>query len=343
MRALNRWSSLAGCLALAVGISGAAHAQTAAEWDQVVAAAKKEGRLALYIANVGSPENAAMIKLFETKYGIAVDKFESPPPALAERVRTEVNTGRTIGDVSIFGGTTHTLLDKGGFLQKHGGIPNAKNLVVKPSVEPEIPTSVNAYSIFVNTNLVPPDQEPKSWLELLDPKWKGRLLSNDFDVPGAGQSFFSVLLDKFGREFHEKLAKQNVTFFGGGSRTEVRRVASGEFAAIMPVILGDIKNYPGLPIKALIPNEGLPFTPVSVATIKGAPHPNAARLFLNFMLEPETQLIYASSGIMPTIGGLESRVAEDRRWMITPKLLGRQELEGQDERMQLANKIYKGR
>ena len=85
----------------------------------------------------------------------------------------------------------------------------------------------------------------------------------------------------FGPEYHEKMAKQQMTF-SNQICENYNRVARGEFAAYLPFFNADIGKYGGLPMKSVVPKEGLPYTVISEAIIKTAPHPNAARLFIDF-------------------------------------------------------------
>ena len=149
-------------------------------------------------------------------------------------------------------------------------------------------------------------------------------------------------MDTFGVGFHEKLAKQSVVF-GPSNRENQRRVARGEYALNMPFVLPLIAESQGLPLKAIVPKEGVPYTPFSVAVIKGAPHPNAARLLVNFFLEPEAQLVYARDGFSIATTGLEDQVPEKWRWSVNAKLMGRARLDVQEERQKLAAKIYEGK
>ena len=99
----------------------------------------------------------------------------------------------------------------------------------------------------------------------------------------------------------------------------------------------------GLPIKPIVPQEGVAYTPFALAAIRNAPHPDAARLFANFMLEPEAQLVFARDGYPVAIDGLQDRTPEKWRWSVNAKLMGRARLDGQQERLQLAERIYHGK
>ena len=201
--------ALAALTMALAGVCGAARAQSSAEWDQVIAAAKKEGKLTLYSGAPGRPEHREIGKLFEQKYGIPVDVLDGAGSEIQARIQSEESSGRVIGDVSHIGGTTQVLMQGFGQLAPHGDLPNEKKLVIEPKVPEEVPIFVNSYGILVNTNMIKPEDEPKSWLDLLDPKWKGKILAYPGWFSGSGLTWFGVMQDAFGIEYHEKMAKQD--------------------------------------------------------------------------------------------------------------------------------------
>ena len=110
-----------------------------------------------------------------------------------------------------------------------------------------------------------PADEPKSWLDLTDPRWKGKILSDDFRALGGGGVLFSVLEDQFGRDFQEKLAQagSEVQPRDSGERTpcRARRVSR----SIFPESLTSVPELKGLPVKFLAPKEGLPYVGYDLA------------------------------------------------------------------------------
>jgi iron(III) transport system substrate-binding protein len=103
----------------------------------------------------------------------------------------------------------------------------------------------------------------------------------------------------------------------------------------------DILELKGLPVKAITPPEGLPYVRFDGAMFKGAPHPNAARLFLDFLLSDEGQLAYGNLGFVTVVGGLESRIAPEARAVSQVKLLGTTDPKLQEDMLKLAKSIYK--
>jgi iron(III) transport system substrate-binding protein len=327
---------LGALAALALG-AGAAVAQS--DWDKVVEAAKKEGSLVFYNAQTGWPEPIAAVKSFEAKYGIKVKMLEVRGVELMERIRVEVTNNVASGDVVLMGSTGTAPLGRAGLLAPHGGVPNAAKVVREGWVPEEIPVYVLNYGLVVNSNMVPKGEEPKSWKDVTDPKWKGKILSDEMVFPGGGQSWFAVTLEALGRDFHEAMAKQALQY-DRNIPARAPRVARGEFAMSFPFTIQELGRLKGLPVRAVIPAEGTPYTPVGTAVIKGAKSPNAARLFVNHLISDEVQLVFASSGYPIAIKGLEEKVPEEWRFSVYGKLLGHANIDKQIERLKLAGEIY---
>jgi iron(III) transport system substrate-binding protein len=338
-RSLLRWAALAPFAATAR--PAAAQAPADAEWKKVVDAAKKEGKVVVYNGAVGTPTLPKISAAFEGKYGIRVEVLEARASELRERIRTEQAAGKVLGDVSHNGSTTTALQLAEGTFQPHGPLPNAGKPVPPFAVDDvRVPIYVIPYGILVNTEMVKPAEEPKSWKDVLDPRWKGKILADDMRALGGGAVFFMVTLQKFGREFHEKLALQQ-PHMNRELRGNYRRVARGEYPIYIPFTLPDILDLKGLPVKVILPPEGSPYVRFDGAIFKNAPHPSAARLLVDFFLSDEVQTIFTSLGYPPVIGGLEGKISAETRPLAQAKLLGTTDPKLQDEMLKLATQIYK--
>ena len=342
MRLGIRLALLALAAGVALGMSAlAALAQTKAEWDQVIAGAKQEGKVVLYTGHVGVPFHGAVAKAFEQRYGVKVEILEARASELRERIRSEQAAGRYLADVSHNGSTTTVLQMRAGTFQPHGPLPSLGNIIPPFKADAvRVPIFILAYGILVNTDLVKPGDEPKSWRDLTDPKWKGKILSDDVRALGGGSVFFFVTEHAFGDDFHRKLAQQQIQF-SRDLRLSERRVARGEFSIWIPQVLSNMPELKGLPVKLVIPAEGCSYVTFELAMLKNAPHPNAARLLMEFFLEREAQLIYANGGNGVTVKGMAEQAPAEIRPLAAPKLLGTTNADEQDAMLKLANDIYK--
>jgi iron(III) transport system substrate-binding protein len=324
-----------------IGMNVPCRAQ-AADWDKVIADAKAEGGLVLYTGLVGAPSTKAIANAFEAKYGIPVKVLEARASELRERIRTEQAAGRYLGDV-MFNSENQAIIlnaeDKS--LVPHGVVPNASGLIDHFRDDGlKSPVMTINYGLLLNNRLVPPGQEPKSWRDLADPKWKSKILSDDMRAVGGGYVAFFVTAEKLGRSYHEKLATQEIQFTRE-MREAGRRVARGEMAIYMPFILSDIQNLKGLPVRAVVPEEGAPYVLYATAMLKGAPHPNAARLYIDFAMSEEVQKIFAQDGFGVVRRGVLDKVSPEARAIAEVKLMGASDPARQNEMLDLARSIYR--
>lgn len=323
-------------LAATLAAPGTASAQS--DWDKVVADAKKEGKVVIY-----NGTNFKIVRqlgdLFQKEYGITAEVLDGRASEIRERIRTEQAAGRAIGDLIYSGATSIALQTAEGAFKPHGGIPLAKNLA-EPFEDNGtfLPANAGNFALLINTNLV--KEEITSWRDLENPKWAGKILSDDPRALGGGQVWFEVTYRNLGREFHEKIAAHKPVFSRVWAESN-RRIARGEFPIYLPFNVSEYQSLKGLPVKVIIPKEGIPFVPFGSALLKDAPHPNAARLFMNFMMDPERQLVFAKEGFRPAAKDMGPRIPEEIRPLTQAKAMGTTQPGKTQGYLDLAKEIYK--
>jgi iron(III) transport system substrate-binding protein len=309
-----------------------------ADWDAVVAAAKKEGVVLVYNTGLGLHRDIA--KAFTARHGINVEFLDMRASELRERVRIEQSAGRFLADLCLNGDTGAVAMERAGHFAPHGGLPNEANALAEfRGNGTRVAIFQNLFGYVVNTRLVPPERTPTSFRGLLDPFFKDKILADDPRAAGEGFGAFAVTADKLGVDFQRALARQNLTFtrnlLEGGTR-----VARGEYAVYFPQKYPDYLLLRQLPVKYVWPEEGCAYTTFMLAMLRNAPHANAARLLLDFFLDPEAQLLYARSGRGVTIAGVLEQAPAEIRAALSAKRLGTADADREDELLKLAKEIY---
>jgi len=312
-------------------------------WDKVVATAKSEGKVTFYSGLVGSPSTAAVAGAFEKATGIKTEYLDLRISEIRERMRAEQIAGRIIGDVltTSFNVTT-SIENNEGSLQPLRAFPNRtrSDVAIDNPAGTQAPVYILKYGILINTKLVAPADEPKSWTDLLDPKWSGKILADDPRALGGGFNAFVAQHDKFGVDFLKKLADQKLVFTRDLREAE-RRVARGEYPIYIPFLFNDFSSLKGLPVKAIVPSEGVAYVQFVASMVKNTTHPNAALMFINFLLSDEAQLIFAREGLGPVVNAVDAKVPDDLQPLVAAKPMGTSDWRREQKLLQLAKEIFK--
>jgi iron(III) transport system substrate-binding protein len=297
----RKWSRREMLGASAGSVAGALFAEplraatppAAAVTPELIEAARKEGKLSYYAAielNVAE----RLGKLFEAKYpGISVRVERSGAERIFQRIAQENDSGIHAVDVANSTDVSHYLeWKKNGWLAPYLPEETVQHFP-SDQYDPEgmYATSCAWFEVIgYNTNLVKPEDAPKSYAELLDPKWQGKLVKGHPSYSGAILTTTFVLSRELGWSYLEKLAQQKVMQVQSAGDPP-KKIMLGERA-----VMADGNDYnlivfkaQGKPVEAVYPAEGSPLIIVPSGVFKDAPNPNAARLFQSFFLSREAQ------------------------------------------------------
>jgi iron(III) transport system substrate-binding protein len=295
---LSRRDVLKGSTALAIGAAfaepiRAAPPPTQAITPALVEAARKEGKVAFYTAmDLVFAERLA--RLFEARFaGIAVRVERSGAERVFQRIGQEYGSSIYAVDVVNTADQAHVIAWKrNGWLVQY--LPEeVVRYYDKKYYDPEgfeVVTRVLVSPFGINTNLLKIEEAPKSFADLLDPKWSGKMVKAHPAYSGTIMNATFQIARDLGWGYFEKLAKQNILQVQSATDTP-KRIALGE-RAIMIDGAGYLvirNKEAGQPVDVIYPAEGTPLATSPSVVMKGAPNPNAARLFHNWMHSREAQ------------------------------------------------------
>lgn len=316
-----------------------ANADWKAEWEKVLAAAKKEGKVA--VAGPPGPSYREVMRGFEQKYPeIALEYQGHTPRSFTARFFKEREAGQYLWDIYITGPTTFDIKAK-----KAGDLVPVRPAMLLPEVSDEsvwfggfnkafLDTEkqfVFAFQtelspqVYVNREIIP-ESELNTIEGLLNPKWKGKIVMSDPRVDGSGNGRVAFWLGALGEEFVVALLKVDLTL----SRDD-RQMADWLARGRYPIAIGagdtevrDLQKLGiGLKIEPLGATTHRPAWRLSTAwgsirLISKPPHPNAAKVFLNWLLSKDGQTEWATKAHRPS------------RRLDVPKLAGKSPVSGVD-------------
>jgi iron(III) transport system substrate-binding protein len=297
----SRRAVLKGTGAVALGAVFASPARAAAPpaeaiTPQLVEAAKKEGKVVLYSA-LDLPVGEKLGKAFEAAYpGVQIQIERSGSERLFQRIAQEHDANIHACDVVTSADASHF-------------IPWKRDGRLMPFVSEDIaryfpeqyrdPDGLFATShiwlcsIAYNTRLVKPEDAPKSYADLLDPRWAGKMVKGHPAYSGTIMTATFQLARDLGWEYFERLAKQRVMQVQS-STDPPKKLALGERA-----VMADGNEYgvlmlkeTGQPVEPIYPTEGTPTISGPTGIFADAPHPNAAKLFQAWLHTRETQQFF---------------------------------------------------
>ncbi len=298
------------------------------DWDATLAAAKQEGKV-VAITSFGGESTTLLAKTFKDKYGIDMEFVIGRAPEIDAKVKNERRAGLYLEDVYLAGLSSITLVKDAGFLD------SMKPLLVLPDVtDPKnwMDGSIGYHEkeglmigylikgvapILINTDIVKPE-EMISYQDLMNPKWKGKIVVFDPTIGSGGTIFFLCLYEFMGPEFTRQLAGQDLAITGD-SRQQAEWLARGKYpvsGTISDAALTEMMKA-GTPIKIIMPKEGTVTTTSTgaMSVMNKGPNPNAGKILANWILTKEGQTL------MSQIFGAPSRRTDIKYDWVDPAFL----------------------
>ncbi len=306
---ISRRDVLVGSSALAVGAAFSTRVMSAAPpasavTPALIEAAKKEGKVVWY-TSVDHKLSEQIGKAFETKYpGVSCKVERTGAERILQRIGQEYTANVHAVDVVNSSDAAHLVYWKDqGLLSPYVPEDVAK---FYPAEHKDADGTYASFRVFLcviayNTSMVKKEEAPKSFADLLDPKWKGKIVKAHPGYSGTIMTATYQMSRDLGWEYFEKLAQQNILQVQSAADPP-KKIALGERA-----IQADGVEYlihqgreAGQPVEPVYATEGTPLIIGPNGLFKAAPNPNAARLFQSFCFSPECQQLCID------IGGLRS-------------------------------------
>ncbi len=283
------------------------------KWNETLKAAKKEGTVVM-LNSAGTETREALAGPFFKKYGIQLEFIAARGPEMSQKLLIERKAGLFTVDVYMGGANTPTVT-----LKPAGVFDPLDQAFILPDVtDPETIKKVwyegklwwldkehNVLAvtmspsgrIAINLDQVKPD-EIKTWRSLLEPRWRGKITMNDPTIEGPGNNWFTGMVNIMGLDYLRELAKQEPIVLRD-QRIQVDWLALGKYPitiqANSDAVTGAINA--GVRLTEITPEEGtyMSSSQGNIALLNKAPHPNAAKIFINWLLtiEGQTQIVEA--------------------------------------------------
>ncbi|MBC8023853.1 MAG: ABC transporter substrate-binding protein [Burkholderiales bacterium] len=289
--------------------------------EALVQAAKKEGEVSVYTSLIAE-DLGALSQAFERKYAIKVKGWRAGSEKVLQRALTEARANRRDADVIETNGPELESLYREKVLQpiKSAHLADLMPQAVRPHGH-WVGTRINMFVHSYNTTLVKKDEVPRRYADLVDPRWKGRL-----GIEAEDEDWFAMVVKELGEEqglrIFREIARVNGFSVRKGHTLLAGLVASGEvpFALTTYSHGAEKMKQRGAPVEwyAIEPAIG---RANGVAIVRSPAHPNAAALFVDFILSPEGQKILEHGGYVPANLKLDNRAQKLPLKFVDPAII----------------------
>lgn len=293
----------AGAFAAMIAAMIAATPALAAD-PALIAAAKKEGELTWYTTQIVNQFARPAAEAFQKKYGVRVNYIRADSNEVTLRLQNEGKAGRVMADV--FDGTGATAaLKAANLVAKY--IPESANRLPDRYKDKDgywVATNLYVLTPGFNTDLVKKGTQPRTFEDLLDPRWRGKIAWNSSVTPSGAAGFVGVVLAHMGQEkglaYLRQLSGQKVVGLQVAARQVLDQVIAGEYA----IALNIFNNHAVISAMKGAPSAWIPMEPAlavfsCLSLTAGAPRPNAGKLFIDFLMSEEGQKLYRDADYLP--------------------------------------------
>jgi iron(III) transport system substrate-binding protein len=291
----------AGLAALGIGAAlgprvARARAMSARE-QELYAAAKQEGSLTWYTAHSDDVTAQALGRDFEALYpGIKVSVVRTTAQVAFQRVSQEIKAGAMQVDVLSSTDIGHYVyMKEKGLLEKYVPDSAARVLDIYKNYDPDghyFVTSAGMMAIGYNTTKLAAADAPKNWTDLIDTKWKDKVTLGHPGFSGYVGTWVVTMRKLYGWQYFEKLAQNNPQI-GRSANDTVTMLNAGERVVSAGPVGTTMENaQKGNPLAMVYPSDGAVLILAPSGIMKGVKHPQAARLFMEYLLSPEASQVW---------------------------------------------------
>src|SRR5574341_496605 len=285
--------------------------------SRLLEAARKEGSVVLY-TSLAPTESGPLGQAFEKKTGVKVEIWRAISEKVVQRAVTETRARRATFDVIETNGPEMEIMAREKlFAEFHSPYLADVPAGAIPAHRQWIPDRVNFFVVAFNTAKVKREEIPKTYAGFVEPKWKGRI-----GIEATDAEWMATLVKQWGEargmEYFRKLAQMKPDVRKGHVLL-AELIAAGEIPVGLTVYNSNAESLKrrGAPIDWL-PVEPVVGRPQGIALARNAPHPNAALLFVDFVLSPEGQGLLNSMGRVPVSTKLKTELNRFPYTMVDP-------------------------
>lgn len=294
---------------------------------KLLAGAKKEGQLTIYTALTVNQAVRPLVAGFTKKYPfIKTEYWRGSSRKIAQKINAERRADSLVADVLEGSGLSQIMVKAKAVTPftspKTAALP-------KQYTDPDnlwVPSRFSYFGMAYNTKIVPPGTQPKTYQDLLAPKWKGKIawrIGSESGAPLFITNIRQLMGEKKAKAYFEKLTGQGIINFRGSARTLVSRVVQGEY----PLAIQIFAHHPVISAKKGAPvavqmMQPIPSINGTIMIPKGVNHPHAAMLFVDYYLSEEGQKVLKKARYFPVLASVKPRKELES---IVPRLAGTKE------------------